>query len=448
MIVTIIGTGYVGLISGVCLASQGHEIICIDTNPKIIEKLNIGIPHIHEKGLEELLNKVIRKGLFRASLDLNEALDVSEVIMIAVGTPSFNGTINLQYIKKASRSIGEYMRMTKKKVSVIIKSTVIPGTTDTLVKNEIENSSGMKYPEFGLGMNPEFLREGNAIEDFMSPDRIVLGYEDLDTLYLLEKLYESWNIDKVKVNCRTAELIKYANNSMLALQISASNEIANLAASIGGIDSIEVFKAVHLDKRWNPINQNGVRANPAILDYMIPGCGFGGSCFPKDIEALVALGDFKKNEMKIMKSVLEVNYSQPHQVIKIIEKDIPNLKNKNALILGLAFKPDTDDVRESASSKIIKDLTDREVNVVAHDPIAINNFENNYKEISKKIKFTENWISSIKDVDIIIICTKWDDYMELKKLDLSDKIIFDARRMFNFNDFENKGYYRSIGLRV
>ena len=447
MKITIIGTGYVGLISGVCLASKGHEIICIDTNPKIIEKLNNGVPHIYEKGLEELLNKVMSNRMFRASLDLNEALDNSELVIIAVGTPSENGVIDLKYIKKASQSIGDYMRINKKSLSVIIKSTVIPGTTDTFVKKEIEKSSGMIYPEFGLGMNPEFLREGNAIEDFMFPDRIVLGYEDLDTLNLLEKLYEPWNIDKVRVNCRTAELIKYANNSMLALQISASNEIANLAACLGDIDSIEVFKAVHLDKRWNPINQDGVRTNPAILDYLIPGCGFGGSCFPKDVQALVALGNSENNDMKIMKSVLEVNSSQPHQVIRIIEKDIPDLKNKNALVLGLAFKPETDDVRESASFKVIKDLIDKGVTVLAHDPIAISNFKNNYKEISKKIKFIENWVKSIEDVDIIIICTKWDEYLRLKEIDISNKLIFDARRMLNFNDF-GETTYRSIGLRI
>tara|TARA_B100001093_G_scaffold197419_1_gene189816 strand:+ start:14089 stop:15435 length:1347 start_codon:yes stop_codon:yes gene_type:complete len=448
MKITIVGTGYVGLISGVCLASKGNEVICVDTNPKIIQNLNIGIPHIYEKGLEELLNKVIGEGLFRATQDLNEALDISELAIVAVGTPSSNGTIDLRYIKETARNIGEYIRVKKKKISIIIKSTVIPGTTDTFVKNEIENLSGIKHPEFGLGMNPEFLREGNAIEDFMSPDRIVLGYEDLDTLHLLEKLYAPWNIDKVKVNCRTAEMIKYANNSMLALQISASNEIANLSACIGNIDSMEVFKAVHLDKRWNPINQNGFRTNPEILDYLVPGCGFGGSCFPKDIEALVALGDFEKNEMKVMKSVLDVNSTQPNQVIKIIEKDIINLKNKNALILGLAFKPNTDDVRESASTKIIKDLIDREVNIVAHDPIAINNFQNIYKDISKEIEFVKNWTDSIEKADIIIICTKWEEYLKLNKLKLSDKIIFDARRMLNINDLKNKSKYRSIGLRI
>ena len=446
MKVTIIGTGYVGLISGVCLASVGHEITCIDKNPKIIEKLNIGIPHIYEKGLDELLNKVTKNNFFKASLDLIKALETSELVIIAVGTPSYNGVIDLSYIKEASRSIGEFMRITKKSISVIIKSTVIPGTTDTFVKNEIKNTSGLKHPEFGLGMNPEFLREGDAIEDFMNPDRIVLGYEDVRTLNLLERLYEPWNVDKVRVNCRTAELIKYANNSFLALQVSASNEIANLAASIGNIDSMEVFKAVHLDKRWNPINQDGVRTNPVILDYLIPGCGFGGSCFPKDIQALVALGDNENNEMKILKAVLEVNSNQPQQVIRIIEKDFPNLKNKKALILGLAFKPETDDVRESSSFKIVKDLIDKGVNVFAHDPIAISNFKNNYIEISKKIKFIENWTNSIEQADIIIICTKWNEYLKLKEMNLSNKMLFDARRMLNANDFEDV-IYRSIGLR-
>ena len=378
MKVTIVGTGYVGLVSGVCLASVGHEIICIDKDPKIVEKINLGIPHIYEKGLDKLLKKVIKNGLFKASLDLHKALVTCDLVIVAVGTPSLNGVIDLDYIKEASRSIAEFIKATRKRISIIIKSTVVPGTTDTFVKNEIENISGIKTPGFGLGMNPEFLREGNAIEDFMNPDRIVLGYEDDNTLNLLETLYKPWNVVKVRVNCRTAELIKYANNSFLALQISASNEIANLAASIGNIDSMEVFKAVHLDKRWNPMSQDGVKTNPPILEYLIPGCGFGGSCFPKDVQALVALGDHQKNEMKILKAALEVNSFQPNQVVRIIEKDFPNLKNIKALILGLAFKPDTDDVRESSSFKIIKDLLDKAVNVSVHDPLAMLNFKHSY----------------------------------------------------------------------
>lgn len=447
MNLAIIGTGYVGLISGVCLASKGHKVTCVDTNAEIVDKLNNCQPHIYEKGLEELLQQVRREKLFYATTNLDQALDDTEIVMIAVGTPSENGVIDLQFIKKASESIGEYMKRKDRSLSVIVKSTVIPGTTDTFVKNEIGKYSGKTFPAFGLGMNPEFLREGEAVEDFLYPDRIVFGYEDKKTLHLLEKLYEPWNTDKICVNTRTAELIKYANNAMLALQISASNELANLAAVFGGIDAMEVFNGVHLDKRWNPINEKGQRIRPKILDYLIPGCGFGGSCFPKDVQALVAFGESNGAKMRIMKSILDVNDLQPEQVIEMIEHDMPDLAGKNALVLGLAFKPGTDDVRESASIKIIKTLINRGVNVVAHDPIAVNNFKKILNGTAEQVKFINKWKPAIDYSEIIIVATKWDEYLELIKFDLSDKLLFDARRMFT-PDNCGKAVYRSIGIRI
>jgi UDPglucose 6-dehydrogenase/GDP-mannose 6-dehydrogenase len=289
MRVGIIGTGYVGLVSGICLAAKGHSVTCVDLNQAIVDRLNGGTPHIHERGLPELLSEVRRQGLFAATCDLDAALDGADLVLIAVGTPSKDGVIDLGQIVAAARSIGAYLRRRDRFLSVVVKSTVVPGTTDTIVRAAIEEASGKAFPAFGLGMNPEFLREGEAIEDFMEPDRIVLGHEDPETLARLEELYAPWQADKLRVNTRTAELIKYANNALLATQISAINEIANLATAIGGIDVMDVVRGVHLDKRWNPITQDGGRVAPPILTYLVPGCGFGGSCFPKDLQALRSL---------------------------------------------------------------------------------------------------------------------------------------------------------------
>ena len=446
MKITIIGTGYVGLVSGVCLAAKGHDVTCVDIDLRVVEQLNAGIPHIHERGLEELLASVIKDKFFRATLDLDSALATSEAAIIAVGTPSENGAIDLSYVTGVARQIGQYLKNSEDYLSVIVKSTVVSGTTDTVVKNEIEAASGKKLGEFGLGMNPEFLREGEAINDFMHPDRIVLGHEDDRTLKVLEKIYAPWDVDKVRVNTRTAELIKYANNALLATQISAVNEIANLAAAIGNIDMMDVMAGVHLDKRWNPIS-HGKRVDPQILTYLVPGCGFGGSCFPKDVQALRTLGEQQEQPMPLLNSVLDINKDQPFQVAAILERETGGLKGRNCLLLGLAFKPDTDDVRESASLKIATSLLEKGACVIAHDPIAMENFKTAIGEDSKDIRFVDNWQQAVEKVEIIIVATRWSDYRPLAKLDLGGRILFDARRMFDVDSI-NGGTYLSIGRQM
>src|ERR1035441_9753931 len=290
MKIAVFGTGYVGLVSGVCLAAKGHEVVCLDLRAEVVEKLNRAQPHIHEPGLPELLRRVISETRFRATLSRDDALRDASLILIAVGTPSAEGRIDLQHIATAAQQIGACLKSSGRFVAVVVKSTVVPGTTDGPVRKILEESSGKKLGQFGLGMNPEFLREGNAVADFMNPDRIVLGHEDAETRRLLGELYRPWSCEKLEVNTRTAEMIKYANNCLLATQISAVNELANLCSKIGNVDVLQVMAGVHLDKRWNPLDPAGRRVNPAILSYLLPGCGFGGSCFPKDVQALRTLG--------------------------------------------------------------------------------------------------------------------------------------------------------------
>lgn len=446
MKLAVIGTGYVGLVSGVCLAAKGHDVTCVDLNPEIVDGLNEGRPHIHENGLEALLGEVIKRGCFRATDNLEAALDGTDLVIVAVGTPSTDGVIDLKFIRTVSQSLGAYIGRTDRHISVVIKSTVVPGTTDTIVREEIEKASGKAFPAFGLGMNPEFLREGEAIEDFSEPDRIVLGHEDPRTLERLEELYAPWSVDKLAVNTRTAEMIKYANNCMLATQISAMNEIANLSAALGGIDPMNIVKGVSLDKRWNPILPGGERANPGILSYLVPGCGFGGSCFPKDVQALRSQGESQQLEMRMLNAVLDVNDQQAGQICRILEQDIGDLSGKSVLLLGLAFKPGTDDVRESASLKIAQDLTARAARVIAHDPIATAQFRKAMGAAAEHIEFVEDWQARAEDCDIIIVATKWPEYSALREMKLSGKVVFDARRMLSAEDVVG-ATYRTIGLR-
>jgi UDPglucose 6-dehydrogenase len=447
MKLVVLGTGYVGLVSGVCLASKGHDVTCVDLRGGVVEMLNGGRAHIHEKGLTELLANVLAAKRFRATGDLDSALRGAVLVLLAVGTPSEDGKIDLQYIESATRQIGGWMRRNPGHLSVIVKSTVIPGTTDTFVREVLEKSSGRLLGEFGLGMNPEFLREGNAIEDFLAPDRIVFGFEDEQTLRHLEELYAPWACDKLRVNTRTAELIKYANNALLATQISAVNEIANLAAALGGVDVMEVMRGVHLDKRWNPILPDGRRTNPQILSYLVPGCGFGGSCFPKDVQALRSQGEAVGSAMQILGSVLAVNDAQPAQVVRLLRGRWGSLTARRVLVLGLAFKPGTDDVRESASRKIMAALLAEGATVSAHDPIATANARREWPEL--KINYVDHWDAHIDAADAVIVATRWPEYLQLREPQLlarlGGKEIIDARRYFRIGDFPGASY-QTIGF--
>jgi UDPglucose 6-dehydrogenase len=448
MNVTIVGTGYVGLVSGVCLAARGHRVTCVDLRPEVVEKLNKGLPTIHEPGLPRLLSDTQSEGNFRATLDVESALESASIVLIAVGTPSTEGRIDLQFVRSAVERVGQFIATTSRFLSVVVKSTVVPGTTDGIVRAILERSSGKRLGQFGLGMNPEFLREGNAVEDFMNPDRIVFGHEDPETLLLLEALYRPWQCDKLAVNSRTAEMIKYANNCLLATQISAVNELANVCFEVGGIDVRDVMHGVHLDRRWSPITTGG-RIRPDILSFLQPGCGFGGSCFPKDVQALRTLGREHGLPMTGLQSVLDVNDQQPFQVVRLLESAIGDLSGKRVLVLGLAFKPDTDDVRESASLRIIVRLVECGAIVDSQDPVATMNARTELSNVS--VRFIDDWKQGLDQYDAVVVATRWREYEELASPSLVEKlkgrVLVDARRMFEPQDFPGVSY-TTIGRRM
>ena len=445
MNVAVIGTGYVGLVSGVCLAEYGHQVICVDMDAAKIDQINQGHTPIYEKGLEALLKKNIGGNLF-ATTDLVAAVQKSDISLIAVGTP-FNGEeIDLGFIKTVSRQIGTVLAQIKHYHVVVVKSTVVPGTTDGVVLPILEGASGKKAGlDFGVGMNPEFLREGEAVDDFFYPDRIVIGAIDEKSKEVLAELYAPFKkVDKLFTNTRTAEMIKYTGNSLLATMISFSNEIANLCSSVGGIDVTEVMQGVHLDKRLSPILPEGERIKPIFTTYLEAGCGFGGSCFPKDVKALIAHGKTYDNPMQLLDAVIKVNQLQPNQVMARLKKHFPVLKDVHVAVLGLAFKPGTDDMRESPAIPVIEQLMAEKAKIKAFDPVAIASARKLFK--SDQIKYCQTVLDAIEQVDAILLLTRWEEFTALpdfiNNLD-NPPLLVDGRRMLAKDKIAR---YEGIGL--
>ncbi len=445
MNISLVGSGYVGLVTGTCLANTGNRVICVDLDRKKTDLINQGKPPIFEKGLEKLLKTCLEKNSITATTDLDSAVRETEITIIAVGTPDLNGRTDLTYIKNAAAGIGKALREKSGYHSVVVKSTVPPGTTDGVVKAELETQSGKTAGlDFGLGMNPEFLREGCAVEDFMNPDRIVVGGSDKKAQDHIKSMYACFpESDIIMTNNSTAEMIKYTSNSLLATLISFSNEIANICSETNGVDAEDVMAAVHLDKRLNPKKASGKRTNPGFLAYLKAGCGFGGSCFPKDVKSLVAYATEKNQDPKILKAVIDVNDKQPARVIKMLEKNFTHLKDIKVSVLGLAFKPGTDDMRESPAIPIVNELARQGAKIIAYDPVA----EGNAKAV-----FSENsvyYASSLEEAvrsDALVVLTCWNEFKKLPDLIRSMENppqVIDGRRWLNKEDCQR---YNGIGL--
>lgn len=445
MKVSVIGTGYVGLVGAVGFAEKGHDVVCVDIDESKVQKINNGISPIHEDGLEPLLQKNIGKSL-KVSTDIDSAVRQTELSVIAVGTPFDGDKIDLKYIEEVSRQIGEILKSKDSYHVVVVKSTVVPGTTDDVVKPILEQASGKKAgSDFGLGMNPEFLREGVAVDDFMNPDRIVIGGIDSRTQDVLEAVYAGFpGSDIIRTTNKTAELIKYTSNSLLATMISFSNEIANLCTAIGGIDIVDVMRGVHFDKRLMPIDEEGNRVRPGFVSYLESGCGFGGSCFPKDVKALISHGETLGQKMNLLNAVIDINEQQPYKVIDLIAKHFESLAGLKVSVLGLAFKPGTDDMRESPAIKIINRLISLNASVHAFDPIAKREAQKIF--LDSNIQYADSLEAAVADADVLVILTIWDEFKALPEM-LSklaqQPLVVDARRMLDetaVDQYDGIGY--------
>ncbi|MBD0269630.1 MAG: UDP-glucose/GDP-mannose dehydrogenase family protein [Cyanobacteria bacterium Co-bin8] len=445
MKVSVVGTGYVGLVSGVCLSAKGHEVVCIDIDENKVNKINQGIPPIYEEGLEDLLKANIGTRL-TASTDLRTAVLDSQISLIAVGTPFKGDEIDLKYVKEVARQIGTVLKDKDSYHLVVVKSTVVPGTSDEVVLSILEEASGKKAGvDFGVGMNPEFLKEGEAIKDFMYPDRIVLGGIDERSIALLRELYDVFEgVDKLETNCKTAEMIKYTANSLLATMISFANEIGNLCAAVGGIDVVEVMRGVHLDKRLTPILDSGERIIPSFTTYIEAGCGFGGSCFPKDVKALNVFGSQRGQSMQLLESVIAVNAEQYKQVMTRLHKHFPNLDAVKIAVLGLAFKPGTDDMRESPAIPVVQELLKGSAKVKAYDPVATHEAQKLFE--NEPIQYCDSLAEAIEGVDAILVMTRWAEFNVLPEM-LSGldnpPLVVDGRRML---DKSSIARYEGVGL--
>ncbi|NMF84349.1 UDP-glucose/GDP-mannose dehydrogenase family protein [Nodosilinea sp. P-1105] len=445
MKVSVVGTGYVGLVSGTCLAEKGHDVVCVDIDQAKVDQINQGIPPIYEAGLEDMLKANVGRRL-QATTDLRTAVLDSEMSLIAVGTPFRGDEIDLTFIKTVARQIGEVLRDKDGYHVVVVKSTVVPGTTDDVVLSILEEASGKKAgADFGVGMNPEFLKEGEAIPDFMYPDRIVLGGIDDRSLGALRELYQVFDgVDQLETNCKTAEMIKYTANSLLATMISFANEIGNLCAAIGDVDVTEVTRGVHLDKRLTPILANGDRIFPSFTTYIEAGCGFGGSCFPKDVKALNAYGEKKGLPMQLLNAVIDVNAVQYKQVMARLHKHYPNLDAVRVAVLGLAFKPGTDDMRESPAIPIVQELLAGSAKVKAFDPVAMHEAQKIFE--NQPIQYCDTLAETVQDVDVILLLTRWNDFKVLPGLlqgAANPPLVVDGRRML---DKATIARYEGIGL--
>ena len=443
MKVSIIGTGYVGLVTGACLAEVGHEVTCVDVDHDKVGRINSGETPIYEEGLEALLRRHVG-GKLRATTDLGGAVHDSEITFIAVGTPFDGQHIDLSYVRQVARDIGITLRDKREYHAIAVKSTVVPGTTDDVVGPLIEETSGKRAgADFGLGMNPEFLTEGVAVSDFMEPDRIVLGGIDERTIDLLAQLYLPFKgVPLVRTTNKTAEMIKYTSNAVLATLISFSNEIGNLCAHLGGIDVVDVMQGVHLAHYFTTSLKNGTRITAPITSFLYAGCGFGGSCLPKDVKALVAHGEAAGLPMSLLDAVIQINLKQPQRVIDILDRHFPSLQGIRISILGLAFKPDTDDMRESPAIPIIRELLARGAIVSAYDPVATDSAKKVLP--AERIRFLDGLEPALRGVDAVVLVTRWEEFQRVPEVLAgmdAPPLVVDGRRML-----DKRGVMRYAGI--
>jgi UDPglucose 6-dehydrogenase/GDP-mannose 6-dehydrogenase len=441
MRIAVIGTGYVGLVSGVCLAEAGHDVVCVDVDQDKVAKIRSGVAPIHERDLPEMLQRHVG-GRLQATTDLAEAVSTSDLSMIAVGTPFSDGRIDLSSVRRVAEQIGSALRQSSRYHVVVVKSTVVPGTTENVVLPILETASGKTAGvDFGVGMNPEFLTEGQAVSDFLKPDRIVLGGLDDRAIAAMAKLYESFvGVPVVRTNPRTAEMIKYASNTLLATMISLSNEMANLAAGIGDIDITAVMEGVHLSRYLT--NEAGETAE--LASFLYPGCGYGGSCLPKDTKALVSQGADVGVPMRVLGAVDQVNDEQPDKMLHILRRHFPKLIGIRVGVLGLAFRPGTDDMRESPSVPIVTKLLDAGAEVRAYDPIAAEAARTVFAGLN--VKLCEEMSEAVQDVDAVLLVTRWDEFGDVPDLiaqQPTPPLLIDGRRMIAPGSVAN---YDGIGI--
>ena len=429
--ITIIGTGYVGLVTGAGISEFGHDVTCVDIDKDKIQKLNLGEIPIYEPELETIIKNNKSKGSLNFGTDINKAIKNSQIIFIAVGTPmSKNGDSDLSAIEEVAKIIGANLNSYK----VICTKSTVPVGTGKKIEEIIKSIN--KSIEFDYVSNPEFLREGAAVKDFFVPDRVVIGSSSQKAFEIMQDVYRPLYLNEtpiVNTNVETAEMIKYASNAFLALKISYINEIANLCEFVGA-DVHVVSKTMGQDGRISS-------------KFLHPGPGFGGSCFPKDTMALANTGKKNKIKMNTVEAAIKTNNEQKLRMIDKLKSLLDNkIKDKTITVLGLAFKPKTDDIRDAASTIIIPKLINEGAIINTYDPVAMDNF----KSLKYKINYFDNWQDAVKGADALILLTEWNEFrgidlLELKSL-LKEPIVLDTKNILSIKKLNSIGFsYDNVG---
>jgi UDPglucose 6-dehydrogenase len=440
MKISIIGTGYVGLVTGACMAQMGNSVFCVDVDRKKIDNLKRGVIPIYEPGLEPLVAENFRLGTLKFTTDIKEAIDNSEICCIAVGTPmGEDGSADLQHVLQAAGDIGKNMTH---HIIIVNKSTVPVGTADKVrdvVRSEL-NKRKVEIP-FDVVSNPEFLKEGAAVEDFMRPDRVIVGADNPKAIEKIKELYMPFTKSHerfIAMDIKSAEMTKYAANAMLATKISFMNEIANICERVGA-DVNKVRVGIGSDSRIG-------------YSFIYPGCGYGGSCFPKDVRALERLATENKYTAKMLRSVQEINEAQKLVLVrKVIERFGEDLSGHVFAVWGLSFKPETDDVREASSIAVIRELTKHGVKIKAYDPRAMNAAKEYYLKDVKNVEYADSKYAALSGADALLLVTEWKefrspDFDEMARR-LKNKIIFDGRNQYDREKLNALGFeYYQIGV--
>jgi UDPglucose 6-dehydrogenase len=436
MKIAIIGSGYVGLVSGVCLADIGHHVICVDNNPDKIKTLKKGRLPIYEPGLLELMKINVAKKRLSFTGSIGEATKKSQVIFLAVPTPPKpNGDADLTFVENVARQIAQHMDSYK----LIVEKSTVPAQTGKKIRRTIHLNLAKKYKsgnkillDFDVASNPEFLKEGSSVYDFMNPDRIVIGVDSKKAEQLLREIYKPLKPKILVTNIASAEMIKHASNSFLATKISFINAVAQICDRVGA-DVLKVAEGMGLDKRIG-------------RQFLDAGVGYGGSCFPKDVDAFIRLSERSGYDFSLLKEARSINDQQRHRFVRLIEEKLWNLKDKTIGIWGLAFKPNTDDIRNAASLEIIGLLQAEGAKIRAYDPKALNNA----KKLLRKVTFCNNAVTAAEGCDCLLLLTEWPEFKEVDFVQVRDvmrqTVIFDGRNFLDAAHLRNIGFeYFGIG---
>jgi len=437
--ISVVGLGFVGLSTVVYFAARGYNVIASSNQQRKVELIRNGVSPFFEPELEPMLKEVLKNRTLRVVVGRKTAVLDTDITFITTGTPSLpDGSADLTFVQETAKEIGEALKLKQSYHLIVVKSTVPPGTTENVVKPILEKHSGKEVGEhFGLAMSPEFLREGSSMYDIANPDRVVIGEFDKRSGNILEELNRELFKNKVpilRMSLASAELAKYASNAFLATKISFINQIANICERISGVDVVEIAGAMGLDPRIGP-------------EFLRAGAGWGGSCFPKDTRALVALSRKLEYEPKLIEEVISINVMQAKHMVELAEEELGNLEGKKIAILGLSFKPNTDDIREAASLRVIEILLAKGAEVTTFDPAAMDNVK---KVLGNRINYSKSIYECLENADCCMLVTEWEEFKKLQPSDFTklmrNPILIDGRRIYDPKTFSKKLKLRATGL--